>query len=43
MAVLFVLFVVVLALAAVLTLLNHRDMPAHSRNVRMWPGSRDSG
>jgi hypothetical protein len=40
MAALFVLFFVLLALATVLSILNHRDMPAYSRNARMWPGSR---
>jgi hypothetical protein len=46
MAALFILFVVLLAFAAVLAVLNHRDMPgqrlahrsAHSRT--WWPGSR---
>jgi hypothetical protein len=43
MAALFVLFFVLLGFAAVLSILDHRDMPAHSRTVRMWPRSRHSG
>jgi hypothetical protein len=42
MAALFVLFFILLALATALSILNHREMPAHSRrrDVRMWPGAR---
>jgi hypothetical protein len=43
MGILFVLFVVLLALAAVLSVLNHRDLPAHDRDSRgWWPGSHRS-
>jgi len=41
MSVLLVLFVVVLALAAVLTVLDHRDLPAQGSEARgWWPGAR---
>jgi len=43
MAALFILFFVLLGLAAMLSILDHRDMPAHSRAVRMWPRPRRSG